>query len=203
MLRIPPPALILLALPASLAACKGTVAKEKTYWAVQNADIPGAPHDVDAVAVMPLASAQVKDHLDVKDAELLSIRMVGVARSGRMDLQGCDTSVSYRFAVHKDKQRMAAAVTIGGGGMYLPIFEPTSNIKNGGVAIAPPHCRVEAVRAAAVAAGAVDDACTLQLEYTRVVDPEIGWFHGTGWRTFGPAGPIIVDDDSCAVVPRP
>jgi hypothetical protein len=96
---------------------------------------------------------------------------------------------------------MAAAATVGGGGMYRPIFEPTSNIKNGGVAIPPPHCRVETVRAAAVAAGAKDDACTLQLEYSRVADPEITWFHGTGWRTFGPAGPIIVDDATCAFVP--
>lgn len=183
------------------AACKGKLANEDTYWALRGTAIAGAPHDVDPVAVLPLALAQVKKHLDVKEPELLSIRMVGVAPSGRMDLEGCDTSISYRFAVRKDNERMAAAVTVGGGGMYLPVFEATSNIKNGGIAIPAPHCSVETVRAAAVAAGAADEACALQLEYTRVADPEIGWFHGTGWRTFGPAGPIIVDDATCAFVP--
>lgn len=204
MFRSAPALLIFAALATSLgAACKRKLAKENDYLALQSAEIPGAPHDVDPIAVTPLASAQVKKVLAVKDAELLSIRMVGVAPSGRMDLAGCDTSISYRFAVHKDKERMAAAVTVGGGGMFRPIFEPTSNIKNGGVAIADPHCKVETVRAAAVAAGAADEACALQLEYTRVVDPEIDWFHGTGWRTFGANGLIVIDDDTCAVVPKP
>jgi hypothetical protein len=183
-----------------LVGCR-KVAKEDSYWALRGTAIPGAPHDVDPIAVLPLAIVQVKKHLDVKEPELLSIRMVGVAASGRMDLEGCDTSISYRFGVRTDKERMAGAATVGGGGMYRPVFEATSNIKNGGVAIPAPHCRVETVRAAAVAAGAANEACTLQLEYTRVADPEIDWFHGTGWRTFGPAGPIIIDDATCAFVP--
>lgn len=199
------PALSLLAVTISLlAGCKSKGSQEDAYWALRGAAIPGAPHDVDPILVLPLAVAQTKRHLDVKgEPELLSIRMVGVAASGRMDLAGCDTSISYRFAVHQKNERTAAAATVGGGGMYTPVFEATSNIKNGGVAVPPPHCAVVTVRAAAVAAGAVDDVCTMQLEYTRISDPEIGWFQGNGWRTFGPAGPIVVDDATCAVVPKP
>jgi hypothetical protein len=195
--------LILAIVTASLgAACKGKLIKEDTYWALRGAQIPGAPHDVDPIVVLPLAITQVEKHLDVKSPELLSIRMVGIASSGRMDLAGCDTSISYRFAVRKDNERTAAAATVGGGGMFTPVFEATSNIRNGGVAVPAPHCKVETVRAAAVAAGAADEPCALQLEYSRVADPEISWFHGIGWRTFGPAGPIIIDDATCAFVPR-
>ncbi len=203
MRRSAPSLLVLAAVMGPLgASCKKKPAPEDSSWALRGAAIPGAPHDVDPIAVLPLAIAEVKKNLDVKDPELLSIRMVGVAPSGRMDLAGCDTSISYRFGVRTDKGRTAAAATVGGGGMYRPVFEATSNIRNGGVAIPAPHCRVETVRAAAVAAGAADEACALQLEYTRIADPEIGWFHGTGWRTFGPAGPIVIDDATCAFVPK-
>ena len=91
-------ALLVLAVVAAPlgAACKGKLTKEDTYWAVRGTAVPGAPHDVDPIVVLPLAIAQVKKHLDVKEPELLSIRMVGVASSGRMDLEGCDTSIRAR-----------------------------------------------------------------------------------------------------------
>ena len=196
MKRLP---VLVVAVALSCGACKS---KEDPAWALRGAAVPGAPNDVDPITVLPLAIAQTKKHLDVKEPELISIRMVGVAASGHMDLKGCDTSISYRFAVRKDAERMAAAATVGGDGMYTPVFEATSNIKNGGVAIPPPHCAVDEVRRAVVAAGAKDDACTLQLEYTRIADPEITWFQGIGWRTFGPAGPIVVDDATCAFVAK-
>lgn len=190
-----------LAAIACIAGCRGELMKDDDPgYALRNARIPGAPHEVDAIAILPVAVEQLERHPRVRgEPQLTRLRMVGVPDSGKMDLARCDGSLMYDFATHVGKDPALGAVTVQATGMFTPAVAPPDFRP----VVGPPHCRVAVVRAAMVAAGVRDDPCTLQLEYRRIDDPEIGWFHGVGWKSFNAAGPVVVDDATCTVaLPR-
>jgi len=116
--------------------CKPVAGERLVPAALPLAEIPGAPKDVDPIALLPIAKA--RSGLEA-DAVLLEIDVRGMSSAGKVDLSAPDTGILYTFAdPPRGAQRRWRVVEVGKYGIpvtstsddHLPL--PT-RLESGGI----------------------------------------------------------------------
>ncbi len=183
--------------------------------AAVGADVPGFPHDVDPLAVLPLARA--KSGLG-PTARLTQIAVSYARSTGLVDLHAAtyDGWIVYSFAEPPPPSAPAAAsAPLGAPPPPRPLGHSASvELNSAGIHDAPlalswteegvadPRCSVADVWRAAIGAGAPADAVAV-VHYGRGVDVHTGAIHEiTQWtlEITGTSYRYEIDDSTCTVM---